>query len=231
MKPRVSWSSVPAGSWMRRHELLGVVVHHARERLAAQAPVEHADAGAGRRPRSGPRPACPGPRPAPRAAPSRPRRRRVMPRASHWRGSLTSTACSTCSWLSTERGRELGDAVGQELEDVLVLVEGEVVAGEAGLQHAEVGAQHARVHAVDGQRPLEAPHGLGHAAQRVARHVGLDALGHEVVQQAAHQLLHAERQAQGVEASARCSCRRWRGCRRRCGASGRCSPWPRRGRA
>ena len=52
----------------------------------------------------------------------------------------------------------------------------------------------------------------------------------EVVEQPAHQLLHAEREAQGVEAWARCSCRRWRGCPRRCGASGRCSPWPRRGR-
>ena len=36
---------------------------------------------------------------------------------------------------------ELGDARDQELEDVLILVEREVVAEEAGLQHVQVGRE------------------------------------------------------------------------------------------
>ena len=47
----------------------------------------------------------------------------------------------------------------------LVLAEGEVAEREARLQHGEVGAQRARIDAVGGERALEAPQGIGHAAQ------------------------------------------------------------------
>ena len=112
---------------------------------------------------------------------------------------MTSTACSTCSWLSTDVDGQLGDAVGEELEHVLVLAEGEVAQREARLEHVEVGVQRARVDAVGGERALEAPQGRRHAAQGRARHVALDALGDDVVEQPSDEVLDAEREAQRVE--------------------------------
>ena len=97
------------------------------------------------------------------------------------------------------RGRELADAVDEELEHVLVLAEAEPVAGEGRLEHAEVGVEVAGIDAVDGQRALEAPDGARLAAQGVAVHVRLDAFFDEVLEQPPHELLDAERQPEGVE--------------------------------
>ena len=81
----------------------------------------------------------------------------------------------------------------------MVLPKGEVVPAEAGLEHVEVGVEHARIDAVDGQRPLEAADGRRHAPQRIARDVRFDALGDEVVDQPADQVLDPEGQPQRVE--------------------------------
>ena len=97
------------------------------------------------------------------------------------------------------RRRQFGDAVGEELEDVLVLTEGEVAQREAGREHVEVRVEGARVDAVGGERAFEAPQGLLHASQRRARHVQLDALGDYVVEQPAEEVLDAEREAERVE--------------------------------
>ncbi len=102
--------------------------------------------------------------------------------------------------VAQHRGRrELRHAVREELEHVLVLAEGEVAEREARLEHGEVGAERARVDAVDRERALEAPQGVGHAAQGRARDVELDALVHDVVEQPVDEALHAERQPEGVE--------------------------------
>ncbi len=73
------------------------------------------------------------------------------------------------------------------------------MAAEARVEHVEVRLEHARVDPVDRQGSLEAPHGGRHAGERVARDVGLDALGDQVVEEPVDQVLHTERQSQGVE--------------------------------
>ena len=146
-----------------------------------------------------------------------------MPRASHWRGSLTSTVCSTWSWLRMDVVESSVTLCDEELEHVLVLVEREVVAAEARLEHAEVGAEGARVDAVRRPAPARSgrwpsPCGAGSRGSRRARcprRRGPRAAGRPGSPRGTT--------GRARRTWARCSCRRSRGCRPRCGASGRCS--------
>ena len=181
-----------------RHQPFGIVVHHAGEGLAAETSVEQRDAAQG------------GGRVAVERLHAQGRHQHVAQdhlgdRVDRQRARLALTGVADEHGVQhlvvaeDGVGGELGHAVDQELEHVLVLAEREVVAAEARVEHVEVGVQDAGVDALHGQGPLEAPDGGRHAAQGIPGHVGFDAFVDQVVEQAVHQVLHAKRQAQGVE--------------------------------
>ena len=111
----------------------------------------------------------------------------------------------------------------EELEHVLVLVEGEVVAAEAGLEHGAGwrrgrASRRRRRRARARSAGWPSPCGAGSRGSRRARcppRPGRRAAGRPGSPRGTT--------APGRRTWARCSCRRWRGCRRRCAASGRCS--------
>ena len=226
LKPSVVWSSVPGlGLWMGLIEAVLVVVHHAGEGLAAEAFVQRRDLAQGGRHVAVDAPACPAPRPAPRAAPSRRPRRPTGERASHWRGSLTSTVCSTWSWLRIELAESPVTLFTRNWKTFWYWRNVKVRLREARLQHAQVGGQGPRVDAVDGQGAFEAldDRRTCDAASRASRRArcprrpGRRAAGRPGSRPGTTD--------PGRRTWARCSCRRSRGCRPRCDASGRCSRW------
>ncbi len=107
---------------------------------------------------------------------------------------MTSTACSTCSWLSTEVDDSSVTLFARNWNTFWYWRKVKLRSAKLDLEHVEVGVERARVDAVDGERALEAPQGRRHAAQGRARHIVLDALGDDIVEQPSDEILHAERE-------------------------------------
>ena len=197
------------------------------EAALSQTAVPAWRSGGARRPRSGRASAGPRPETSTSRSTISATASTDRPRASHWRGSLTSTACSTWSWLRTEVDDSSVTLFDEELEDVLVLAEGEVAAARSS-PRAVAGWRRARASRRRRRRARARSVAASSAMRRKDARVTYSSMPSvtQLFEQATRRGSPLGTTAPGHRTAARCSCRRWRGCRRRCAASGRCSRSP-----